>query len=88
MKVRFAAGNSSVKVSNLHPSVSNELLEEAFSQFGEVEKAIVVTDERGKSLGHGIVDFSRKSYAQNAIKRCIEGNLLLTKWVQSLCNHV
>jgi RNA recognition motif-containing protein len=79
LKVRFAAGNSSVKVSNLHPSVSNELLEEVFSQFGEIEKAVVVTDERGKSLGRGIVDYSRKGFAQNAIKRCSEGNLLLTK---------
>lgn len=79
MKVRFAASNSSVKVSNLHPMVSNELLEEAFSQFGEVEKAVVVTDERGKSLGHGIVDFSRKGFAQNAIRRCHEDHFFLTQ---------
>ena len=79
LKVRFAASNSSVKVSNLHPVVSNELLLEAFSQFGEVEKAVVVTDERGKSLGHGIVDFSRKGYAQNAIRKCIDDHFILTK---------
>ena len=78
IKVRFAASNSSVKVTNLHPTVSNELLEEAFSQFGEVEKAVVVTDERGKSLGHGIVDFSRKAYAQGAIRRCTHEHFLLT----------
>ena len=79
LKVRFAASNSSVKVRNLHPMVSNELLEEAFLQFGEVENAIVVTDERGKSLGHGVVDFSRKGYAQNAVQRCSAGHFLLTK---------
>lgn len=79
IKVRFAACNSSIKVSNLHPMVSNELLEEAFTQFGEIEKAVVVTDERGKSLGHGIVDFSRKNYAQNAIRRCNEDHFFLTK---------
>ena len=85
MKVRFAASNSSVKVSNLHPSVSNELLEEVFAQFGEVEEAVVVTDEKGKSLGHGIVDFSRKGFAQNAIRRCSEEHLLLTKYVATKC---
>ncbi len=79
IKVRFAASNSSVKVSNLHPTISNELLEEAFSQFGDVEKAVVVTDERGKSLGHGIVDFSRKAFAQAAIRRCTDEHYLLTK---------
>lgn len=79
IKVRFAASNSSVKVSNLHPIVSNELLEEAFSFFGDVEKAVVVTDERGKSLGHGIVDFTRKSFALTAIRKCSQDHFLLTK---------
>lgn len=79
MKVRFAASSCSVKVANLSPLVSNELLEEAFSQFGEVESAVVVTDERGKSLGYGIVDFSRKSQAITAIQRCKIGHFLLTK---------
>ena len=79
VKVRFAASNSSVKVSNLHHTVSNELLFEAFSQFGEVEKAVVVTDEKGKSLGHGIVDFSRKMFAQMAIRRCTQEHFLLTQ---------
>lgn len=79
IKVRFAASSCSVKVSNLHPLVSNELLEEAFSVFGEVESAVVVTDERGKSLGYGIVDFARKGQAQTAIQRCKNENFLLTK---------
>ena len=70
-----------MKVSNLHPLVSNELLEESFAQFGVVEKAVVVTDERGKSLGYGIVDFSRKSFAMNAIRRCSEEYFILTKYV-------
>ena len=79
IKVRFAASSCSVKVSNLSPTVSNELLEEAFSTFGEVESAIVVTDERGKSLGYGTVDFARKASATSAIQRCRTGQFLLTK---------
>lgn len=39
IKVRFAASSASIKVSNLNPTVSNELLAEAFSQFGDVEEA-------------------------------------------------
>lgn len=79
IKVRFAASSCSVKVSNLHPLVSNEFLAEAFSHFGEVESAVVVTDERGKSLGYGIVDFARKAHAISAIQRCKNEHFLLTK---------
>ncbi len=77
--MRFAASSCSVKVTNLHTLVSNELLEEAFSQFGEVENAVVVTDERGKSLGYGIVDFARKAQAIAAIHRCKNEPFLLTR---------
>ena len=47
--------------------VSNELLEEAFSQFGQVERAVVVVDDKGRSLGRGIVEFARKSSATKAL---------------------
>ena len=52
---------------------------EAFSQFGEVEEAVVVTDDRGKSKGYGIVDFARKQGAVNAISRCRNSPYLITK---------
>lgn len=77
--MRFAANNSSVKVDNIHPLVSNELLGSAFSTFGEVENAVVVTDDRGKSKGYGIVDFARKPSAVNAIMQCKNAPFLLTK---------
>ena len=77
--MRFAASSCSVKVSNLHPLVSNELLADAFSMFGEVENAVVVTDDRGKSLGYGIVEFARKNQAIAAIQKCKLENFLLTK---------
>ena len=66
-------------MSNLNPVVSNELLEDAFGLFGEVESAVVVADERGKSLGYGIIDFARKAHATSAIQRCRNGQFLLTK---------
>ena len=84
MRVRFSASNCSVKVQNLHHTVSNELLAEAFSQFGEVEFAAVMTDDRGKSLGYGVVDFAKKSQAQISIEKCGIGCFILTRYVYQL----
>ena len=79
LRVRFAARSSSIKVSNLSFAVTNELLEDAFKTFGEVEHAVVACDERGKSLGWGVVDFAMKKSATYAISRCKEGIFLLCK---------
>ena len=83
IKVRLAASSASVKVANLNPTVSNELLAEAFSLFGDVEEAVVATDDRGKPLGYGIVDFARKGQAMSAIQQCRNEPYLLTKSVLS-----
>lgn len=78
LKIRFAPNATTIKVKNLTQFVSNELLHYAFSVFGEVERAIVTVDERGKPTGEGIIDFSRKGSAQQAIRRCSEGCYFLT----------
>ncbi|XP_014858597.1 PREDICTED: paraspeckle component 1-like isoform X1 [Poecilia mexicana] len=78
LKVRFATHGAALKVRNLLPVVTNELLEEAFSQFGPVERAVVVTDDRGRSTGRGIVEFASKVAARKALERCNEGAMLLT----------
>lgn len=78
LKVRFAPNSSIVKVKNLTPFVSNELLEKAFSVYGEIERAVVIVDERGKSLGEGIVEFARKPSAVLALRKCTEGCYFLT----------
>ena len=80
LRVRFANHGAAIRVKNLSISVTNELLEQAFSQFGEIERAIVVADERGRSVGEGIVEFARKPGAQAALKRCQDGILLLTAY--------
>jgi proline- and glutamine-rich splicing factor len=64
-------------VLHLSPHVTNELLEEAFSIFGELERAVVIVDERGKSTGEGIVEFARKNGFNAAMKRINEGVFLL-----------
>ncbi|CAK6949204.1 splicing factor%2C proline- and glutamine-rich [Scomber scombrus] len=78
LRVRFATHSAALSVKNLSPFVSNELLEEAFSQFGMVERAIVIVDDRGRSTGKGIVEFASKPAARKALDRCSEGVFLLT----------
>lgn len=78
LRVRFATHGAALKVRNLSPWVSNELLEKAFSLFGEVERAVVIVDDRGKPTGDGIVEFARKPGAQMALKRCIDGCFIMT----------
>lgn len=81
LRVRFATHSAALSVKNLSPFVSNELLEEAFSQFGMVERAIVVVDDRGRSTGKGIVEFASRPAARKALDRCNEGVFLLTTYV-------
>uniref|UniRef100_A0A8C6E9A7 RRM domain-containing protein n=1 Tax=Moschus moschiferus TaxID=68415 RepID=A0A8C6E9A7_MOSMO len=78
LRVRFACHSASLTVRNLPQYVSNELLEEAFSVFGQVERAAVIVDDRGRPSGKGIVEFSGKPAARKALDRCSEGSFLLT----------
>ncbi|XP_069612919.1 splicing factor, proline- and glutamine-rich isoform X2 [Ranitomeya imitator] len=78
LRVRFATHSAALSVRNLSPYVSNELLEEAFSQFGPVERAVVIVDDRGRSTGKGIVEFAAKPAARKAFDRCADGVFLLT----------
>ena len=46
--------------------------------FGQVERAVVIVDERGRPSGKGTVEFSGKTAAWKALDRCSEGSFLLT----------
>ena len=81
LRVRYAAHTAAVRVKHLHPHVSNELLRDAFAMFGEIERAVVSIDERGKSTGEGLVEFARKPGAHAALKRVNEGVFLLGRLV-------
>ncbi|XP_019724149.1 paraspeckle component 1 isoform X2 [Hippocampus comes] len=78
IRIRFAAHGAALTVRNLLPVVTNELLEQAFSQFGPVERCIAVTDDRGRPTGRGVVEFASKAAARKALESCTEGALLLT----------
>lgn len=78
LRIRFATHGAALTVRNLSSVVSNELLEQAFSQFGPVERAIVIVDDRGKPTGKGYVEFAAKPAARKALERCADGAFLLT----------
>ncbi|VVC89958.1 unnamed protein product [Leptidea sinapis] len=78
LRVRFAPHNSAIRIKNLPPFVSNELLYKAFEIFGKIERAYVRVDERGKTLGEGIVEYARKPSALAAIRNCGEKCFFLT----------
>ncbi|KAM4797180.1 paraspeckle component 1 isoform 2-T2 [Rhinophrynus dorsalis] len=78
LRIRFATHGAALTVKNLSPVVSNELLEEAFSMFGPVERAVVIVDDRGRTTGKGFVEFAAKPPARKALERCGEGAFILT----------
>merc|ERR1719510_1326096 len=78
MKVRLSPHQGAIKVSNLSPWVSNELLYLSFSVFGDIERAFVSCDERGQSKEEGIVEFVNKHSAIEAVRRCSESCYFLT----------
>lgn len=78
LRVRFATHGAALSVRNLSQFVSNELLEEAFSIFGAVERAVVIVDDRGRPTGKGFVEFTAKPSARKALDRCMDGCFLLT----------
>lgn len=78
IRVRFAVHGAAVRVKELSPYVSNELLYQAFSNFGEVERAVHIVDEKGRPTGEGIVEFERKPSANDALRQCKENIFLLT----------
>lgn len=78
MRVRFAVHGATIRVKELSAVVSNEMLYNTFSIFGEVERAIHIVDERGKPTGEGIVEFERKASAQEALRSIEERVFMMT----------
>ena len=69
IQVRYATHASSIELHGLDEYASNELIYDAMGQFGKVEKANIICDERGKSRGYAIVEFEWKKNAQKVLDR-------------------
>ncbi|XP_068156308.1 protein no-on-transient A isoform X2 [Drosophila tropicalis] len=78
LRVRFAPNATILKVGNLTPFVSNELLYKSFEIFGPIERASITVDDRGKHTGEGIVEFAKKSSASACLRLCNEKCFFLT----------
>ncbi|XP_034665083.1 protein no-on-transient A isoform X3 [Drosophila subobscura] len=78
LRVRFAPNATILRVSNLTPFVSNELLYKCFEIFGPLERASITVDDRGKHMGEGIVEFAKKSSASACLRLCNEKCFFLT----------
>ena len=61
---------SKLYVGNLAYSVSNDDLQELFSQVGQVQSATVITDKfSGQSKGFGFVEMTTSEEVSNAIRQ-------------------
>lgn len=78
IRIRFAPNATTIRVKNLTNYVSNELLFRGFEIFGQIERAVIIVDDRGKTTGEGIVEYARKSGAMSALKYCNEKCFFLT----------
>jgi len=57
-----------VYVGNLPFSVDNEKLKELFSEFGEMEEVVIISDKfSGRSKGFGFITFNDEESAKKAI---------------------
>ncbi|KAF5100696.1 hypothetical protein DV451_002459 [Geotrichum candidum] len=68
-KPQPAAEGSQLFVNNLPYSVQWRELKDLFSEVGEVSRADVILDQRGRSKGHGTVAFSSPDAAKAAIEK-------------------
>ncbi len=73
-----------IYVGNLPFSVTQEQLKELFSQYGEIEETVVITNKfSGRSKGFGFVSFKDEDSAEKAIaemnKKEVEGRPLNVK---------
>ena len=67
---------SKLYVGNLAYSVSNEDLQELFSQVGQVQSATVITDKfSGQSKGFGFVEMTTSEEAANAMRQFNDSEL-------------
>ncbi|GMR42234.1 hypothetical protein PMAYCL1PPCAC_12429, partial [Pristionchus mayeri] len=64
VRVRFAVHGAALRVKELSPTVSNEMLYHAFAHFGEVERAVHIVDEKGRPTGEGIGRIREKTICE------------------------
>ncbi|CEF68056.1 RNA recognition motif domain and Nucleotide-binding, alpha-beta plait domain-containing protein [Strongyloides ratti] len=67
IRVRFAQHAAQIKLSELDPTVSNQMLYQLFSVFGEVQHAEHFCNDKNEATGEGVVMFEKRNSATDAV---------------------
>ena len=57
-----------VKLTNVHPSLNEEVLKPIFEPFGSVSRVVLERDEQGRSVGRAYVQFTTRDDALKAVQ--------------------
>mmetsp|Transcript_42794 Transcript_42794/g.100301 ORF Transcript_42794/g.100301 Transcript_42794/m.100301 type:complete len:282 (-) Transcript_42794:301-1146(-) len=79
LKVRWALGRAMLFVSDFSPSVTQDVLHEAFKQWGDVVSCRIVhadLEEGGASLGYGFVEYVQRDIAIK-VQQLLSDNLFI-----------
>ena len=77
VRIHYIPNKCTVLVEHLGPYVTNQILKDAFTQFGEVKKAVVKTDGQKRSKGLGHVVFEDRARAISCVEKCAEHMFIL-----------
>lgn len=70
-KERIAANSqkkfTNIYIKNLDPAVEEEKLREMFNPFGEIQSAVIMKDEQGKSKGFAFINYAQPEQAEKAV---------------------
>ncbi|MEW5314176.1 MAG: hypothetical protein WDW38_005691 [Sanguina aurantia] len=83
LTVRWSNTSRALWIGHLHESVTNEMLNAAFAQFGTIERAVVACDmQSNKSRSYGFVVYENKRDAAKAFARTRESPFTIAQTVK------
>jgi len=68
LNIRIATSKCALWVGDIPRSFDNQSLKEALQPFGDLESAVVASDQRGNSMGYAHVIYRSKNHADRALK--------------------
>uniref|UniRef100_A0A0N4ZPJ9 RRM domain-containing protein n=1 Tax=Parastrongyloides trichosuri TaxID=131310 RepID=A0A0N4ZPJ9_PARTI len=84
IRVRFAQHAAQIKISELDPTVSNQMLYQMFSVFGEVQHAEHFCNDKNEATGEGVIMFEKKNSATDAVEAINNYVVSFTKTIKPI----